>query len=389
MTATNLSHQQILEALSPKARAEAGFWGWDAKVEADTLELRIYDVIGHGWYGGVSADSIAERLSEFKDVTKIRVRINSPGGDAFDGVSIMNLLRQHKAEVEVFVDGYAASAATIIAMGADKIHMGTGSMWMVHEPWTCACGNAGDLRSVADFLDKLNDGIVDIYQARTGLNRERLLEMLEAETWMSAKEAVEHGFADDVVEPESAEKPVEERANQRATTMQQVVAALSAFAASSGIKPERRIMTTAKDQTPDVAALEAKATNLEKQNAELTTSNTELRNELREARTEAHNTKAELAKVTTELTETKAKTTELEDRVTKQEVAALVGDKIVASEVDDFVNLAKTNRTLFDSMLAKRESLKLTERKVAPEQKPNEARQEPAADASSEFASLV
>jgi ATP-dependent Clp protease protease subunit len=385
---------EIFTALTPENRAKAGFWGWDTKLEGDVLEIRIYDVIGSGWFGGVGADEIARKLEEFPDAKSIRLRINSPGGDAFDGVAIMNLLRQHKADVEAFVDGYAASAATIIAMAADTVHMGTASMFMIHEPWTCSYGNAGDLRSTADFLDKLNDGIVDLYKNRSGLSEERVREMLEAETWMSAQETVDNGFADDVVE---AEKPEDRASNKNpaapvaAFSPQLVIAALQAFAAVSGSRPKENTMDPKNDPKPqaaDVEALKARNTTLEAQNTELTTSNTQLREELREARTEAHNAKADLVKAQADLTELTKKTNDLEDRVVKQEVEALVGDKIAANEVEDFVSLAKANRPLFESMLEKRTSLQLTERKIDGEPKPAAARKATTGDASAEFASL-
>lgn len=386
---------EIFSALTPENRAKAGFWGWDTKLEGDVLEIRIYDVIGSGWFGGVGADDVARKLEEFPEAKTIRLRINSPGGDAFDGVAIMNLLKQHKADVEAFVDGYAASAATIIAMAAGTVHMGTASMFMIHEPWTCACGNAGDLRDTAEFLDKLNDGIVDIYKNRSGLSADRVREMLEAETWMSAQETVDNGFADDIVEPE---KPADAEPKNKtpaapvaAFSPQLVIAALQAVAAVSGSRPKEKPMepkNDPKNQSADAEALKTRNAALEAQNTELTSSNTQLREELREARTDAHNAKADLVKAQADLAELTKKTGDLEDRVVKQEVDALVGDKIAANEVDDFVSLAKSNRALFDSMLTKRESLKLTERKIPSEPKPLEARKEPSADASAEFAAL-
>ncbi|CAN7335711.1 Clp protease ClpP [Bosea sp. LjRoot90] len=166
--------------------------------EADNV-ISILDVIGEDWWsgGGVTAKRISAALRSVgaKDIT---VRINSPGGDVFEGIAIYNLLRGHQAKVTVEVLGWAASAASIIAMAGDEIRMGLGSFMMVHNSWGVVVGNRHDMRDAADLFDSFDGALVDIYEARTGAKRAAIEKLLDAETFMSASEAVDQGFADAV-----------------------------------------------------------------------------------------------------------------------------------------------------------------------------------------------
>jgi len=126
------------------------------------------------------------------------VRINSLGGSAFGGVAMYNALQDHPGEVTCCVEGLAASAASLVAM-AGKTVMGKGSMMMIHSPLTMALGNAGELRKTADVLDKVQDALATIYSAKTGLDSKDVNDLLDAETWMTADEAVAAGFADEVM----------------------------------------------------------------------------------------------------------------------------------------------------------------------------------------------
>jgi ATP-dependent Clp protease, protease subunit len=171
---------------APKAAAEEG----------DNV-ISILDVIGEDWWsgGGVTAKRVSAALRSVgaKDIT---VRINSPGGDVFEGIAIYNLLRGHQAKVTVEVLGWAASAASIIAMAGDEIRMGLGSFMMVHNSWGVVVGNRHDMRDAADLFDSFDAALVDIYEARTGAKRAEIEKLLDAETFMSASEAVVQGFAD-------------------------------------------------------------------------------------------------------------------------------------------------------------------------------------------------
>ncbi|WP_340583911.1 head maturation protease, ClpP-related [Brucella pseudintermedia] len=165
--------------------------------------ISIFDVIGEdGWTGsGVTAKRISAALRSIgnKDIT---VRINSPGGDMFEGIAIYNLLRTHPAKVTVEVLGWAASAASIIAMAGDDIRMGLGSFMMVHNAWGLVIGNRHDLREAAELFDQFDAALADIYEARTGMARVEIERLMDAGTFMTAAQAVECGFADAVDDTE-------------------------------------------------------------------------------------------------------------------------------------------------------------------------------------------
>jgi ATP-dependent protease ClpP protease subunit len=160
----------------------------------DTLTLSIYDVIGADFFGeGITASQVQDALQgDHKSVT---VRVNSPGGDAFEGCTIYNLLNSHRKPVNVIVDGLAASAASIICMAGETVTMNDGSMMMIHEAQAQGMGNAEEIRKLADTLDAVTSSIADIYVASTGLPKDEILDLMSNETWMSAAEAKANGFA--------------------------------------------------------------------------------------------------------------------------------------------------------------------------------------------------
>ncbi|MGX6466434.1 head maturation protease, ClpP-related [Leuconostoc falkenbergense] len=142
-----------------------------------------------------SASSFRDSLKSLGDVSTINLSINSGGGSVWDGVAIYNMLKSHKATVNVYVEGLAASIASVIAMAGDTITMRSGSMMMVHMPWTLSQGNAEEMRKTADTLEKTGDSIVDIYSERTGIPSDDIRNIMNDETWLSAEEAVEQGWA--------------------------------------------------------------------------------------------------------------------------------------------------------------------------------------------------
>jgi ATP-dependent protease ClpP protease subunit len=157
----------------------------------------IYDEIGERWYGGgVGARSMAQQLDDL-DVDTIYLHVNSPGGAAWDGITIMNALRRHKARVEVIVDGLAASAASVIAMAGDHITMNRGAQMMIHDASGGAWGNAELMEETAEILHKLSDSIADVYAARAGEDRAHWRALMQAESWYTAEEAVDAGLADE------------------------------------------------------------------------------------------------------------------------------------------------------------------------------------------------
>lgn len=172
-------------------------------------EVLIYDAIGHDVLGtGVTAAKFDRQLSALGDVTEITVRINSPGGEVWDGLAIYHRLQQHPAHVRVIIDGLAASIASVIAMAGDRIEVGDSAMIMIHDPYTLALGDAEDMRQVADMLDKVKVGMVEAYATRTGLSAQKITRMMEAETWLTADDAIKQRFADGRVEkPTKAKAP--------------------------------------------------------------------------------------------------------------------------------------------------------------------------------------
>jgi len=166
------------------------------RIENKNEEATVYLFDEISWFG-VSADKFVKELQNITAGT-IHVRINSPGGSVFDGTAIYNALKQHSARVIIHVDGLAASIASVIVMAGDEVVMGEGSYLMVHEPWSIMIGTADDFRQEADLLDKVGGTISGIYQGKTGKDAQEINDMMAAETWLTADEAVAMGFADRV-----------------------------------------------------------------------------------------------------------------------------------------------------------------------------------------------
>lgn len=130
---------------------------------------------------------------------KLLIKLNSYGGDAFEGIEIYNYLKSLKNKVVVEVTSIAASAASIIAMGADEIRMSNGSQLMIHEASTFAVGTKSEMQKTLNALKSMDNSIVDIYHERTGLDKTEILQLMEEETWFTSEEAVKYKFADNVI----------------------------------------------------------------------------------------------------------------------------------------------------------------------------------------------
>lgn len=161
--------------------------------------ITMFDIIGEDWWSGdgVTAKRVSAALRSIgkNDVT---VKINSPGGDLFEGIAIYNLLRKHEAKITIEVMGWAASAASIIAMAGDEIKMGLGTFMMVHNAWGLVIGNRHDMTDAADMFAGFDSAIADIYEARTQQDRAEIEKLMDAETFMGPTEAVAKGFADEI-----------------------------------------------------------------------------------------------------------------------------------------------------------------------------------------------
>jgi ATP-dependent Clp protease protease subunit len=171
-------------------------------VSGDETTIYIYDAIvsddiSAEWWGGVSAQTLVPQIRSIKGGT-IHLHINSPGGDVFAAQAICQAIRDTAAKVIAHVDGFAASAATVIATAADEIQISEGGMYMVHCGWTMAMGNALDMRATADLLDKVDSTICAQYARKTGKSNEDVLAIMQAETWYTAQEAIDAGFIDSI-----------------------------------------------------------------------------------------------------------------------------------------------------------------------------------------------
>lgn len=169
--------------------------------KSDKAEIWIYEMIGEDFWtgGGITAKNFQKELSDIK-ASQIDLHINSPGGVVFDGITIYNLIKQHPANVTTYIDGLAASIASVIALAGDKVVMAANALYMVHNPTGLAMGTATDMRSLADVLDKIAGTMVGTYVGKTGKPEGDIKAMLDAETWMTADEAMEHGFIDEISE---------------------------------------------------------------------------------------------------------------------------------------------------------------------------------------------
>lgn len=183
----SLQHAVIL-ALNPRDDSSED-------LTADNTVLELYNYIGEG---GITASDVRRKLDRVRTAT-VTLRINSGGGDVFEGFAIYNDLRAYKKRVRVEVAGLAASAASLVAMAADEIVMEKSSFLMIHNAWVLAMGDRNDLRKAADVLDQIDAGLRDVYVARTGNTKNVISKMMDDETWFSADEAVKSGFADAVI----------------------------------------------------------------------------------------------------------------------------------------------------------------------------------------------
>lgn len=167
-------------------------------------EIFIYgDIVSEEWFANeVTAPGFKQQLDELGNVSEIDVHINSSGGNVFEGHAIYNMLKMHKAKINIYIDALAASIASVIAMSGDTIFMHKNSFLMIHNSWIMTVGNAKELRDTADLLDKTDEASNQAYLDRAlNISEEELKELLDAETWLTASEALEKGFIDEILEP--------------------------------------------------------------------------------------------------------------------------------------------------------------------------------------------
>lgn len=191
-------HARLVQMLRANAQSERKPLNVVRNEAQNDATIYIYDVIDPYW--GVSDEEVARAVASLAPDAHIKLRVNSPGGDVFAGRAIANAIKGHPGKVTAYVDGLAASAATTVVDAADEIVMATGSFYMIHNSWTLAMGNKTDLLDMAALLGKIDSQIAADYVARTGKSVEDVVAWMDAETWFTAQEAVDAGFAHSVAD---------------------------------------------------------------------------------------------------------------------------------------------------------------------------------------------
>lgn len=187
-------------------------WKMEYEPQTDTLELRIYSTVeSDNWWkeSETSAKHFSDMLKEYENAKEIKIYINSLGGSVLEGIAIYNQLKRHKAHKTVYIDGFACSIASVIAMAGDTVIMPKNTCMMIHNVWVVAAGNAKELRKAADDLDVINSAAIQAYLDRAGdkLTHEKLTEMLDAETYLTAEQCIEYGFADKHSDDDAGDDP--------------------------------------------------------------------------------------------------------------------------------------------------------------------------------------
>lgn len=175
---------------------------WEVKMKADRVgELLLYGPISDAQFWGdeITPKQIDADLKNLGELDVLNVRINSGGGNVFAGQAIYTMLKRNKTPNKcAYIDGLAASMASLVPLGCNKVIMAGNALQMIHRPYAGAIGTADDLRDRADVLDKIEGIVADIYAEKSGLPREKVSEMMAAETWLTAQEALELGFIDEI-----------------------------------------------------------------------------------------------------------------------------------------------------------------------------------------------
>lgn len=218
-------------------------------------DIYIFDAIEDSESYGVSAKRILNEISSLQEGQDLHLHINSPGGDVYQGVTIYNLLKQSKAYVTAHVYGIAASIASVIAMGADRIIMHPGSMMMIHNPSSLAYGEKKDMLKMAEKLDQVKESLISNYTEKTNLSRNEVAKMMDNETYLTAEDAVKYGFADEV-----------RKLSEPMAAKELLKASMAIFNPSTVDKLTNKKQMETENKTPEQSS---ELEELKKQNAEL------------------------------------------------------------------------------------------------------------------------
>lgn len=239
------------------------------KNEGNSVDIKIYGEIGEqDFWTSLFEDSeekdeaivhtledLDKRLKENQNVATIDIYINSNGGSVFDGVAIYNMLKRHKAYKRVFIDGFACSIASVIAMCGNSITMPKTSMMMIHNAWTVAMGNSKELRKVADDLDKINETIKNAYRSKMKIDDELLNNLMDNESYLTADECYEYGLCTRIDESIDVEKEVEDGLEKMANLYQNKLESLKAL--------KNAIRDIEAEEEPEVKEEEAEVVEIE------------------------------------------------------------------------------------------------------------------------------
>jgi ATP-dependent protease ClpP protease subunit len=327
------------------------------KSEGSTMNLDVYESIGESYWGdSVTAKDVLTQLRAEKP-NVVNMRVNSGGGDLLEAFAICNLLKASAAKINVSIDGIAASAATHLWPIGSSVTMAKNAMMMIHRGWSVSVGNAEDMRKQGELLDAADAIQCASYcehSASRGMamTEARCMEMMKAETWMSAEEAKMCGLVDTIGESVAIAASVDVTAFRN--TPQELIgrlAASQAFTGPTAAPPQENRM----DPTTMNAAIQAKEAELATINAELKTANASI-----QALT------AQNGVLVTERDSANERAVKAEAKLLEAEVDALVPAKLDPAERDDFVALAQCNRPLFDKMVAQR-SARVLGTRIVPE----------------------
>ena len=209
-------------------------------VDGDEAELYLYGYISsYSWWGDdedvITSKKVRDALRDIK-ATRLNIHINSGGGDVFESIAIHNLLKSFKGEKVIFIDGLAASGASVIAMAGDKIIMPKNAMMMIHKAWTYAAGNADELMKIANDLSKMDTAVLESYTDKFVGEREELEKLLADETWLTAEECLALGFCSEVGE----EIKLPEEEEEKETVKDSIVAKYAASVKAQAEETEQK-----------------------------------------------------------------------------------------------------------------------------------------------------
>jgi ATP-dependent Clp protease, protease subunit len=213
--------------------------------------MYMYGSIGKGWFSDISAKDVRYKLNNLTAKT-INIHVNSPGGDVFESIAIHNLLKNHKATINIHIDGLAASGASVIAMAGDKIIMPKNTMMMIHKAWTWASGNAEGLRKIANDLEKIDSAVTESYTSRFVGERTELETLLAEETWLTAAECKTFGFCNEIVDEIEIPDDEEEEQEEDISAKEKILNKYSQqFAAQSNNEPPSASEESHQQQQPE------------------------------------------------------------------------------------------------------------------------------------------